>query len=92
MMSFIMPKTMKAAILTELRKPLVVTDIELPKTLQIGQVLVKVSYSGICGSQLGEIDGVKGKDNFLPQTESNIRYTSYFSLTFIETHTTSAVT
>ena len=66
MMSFIMPKTMKAAILTELRKPLVVTDIELPKTLQIGQALVKVSYSGICGSQLGEIDGVKGKDNFLP--------------------------
>jgi len=65
-MSFIMPKTMKAAILTELRKSLVVTDIELPKVLEVGQVLVKVFYSGICGSQLGEIDGVKGKDNFLP--------------------------
>ena len=23
-------------------------------------------YSGICGSQIGEINGVKGKDNFLP--------------------------
>lgn len=61
-----MPKTMKAAILTELRKPLVVTEIELPPALAVGQVLVKVHYSGICGSQLGEIDGAKGEDKFLP--------------------------
>ena len=27
---------------------------------------VKIIYSGICGSQLGEIDGVKGKDRYLP--------------------------
>lgn len=60
------PKTMKAAILVELRKPLVVADIELPQTLAPGQVLVKVHYSGICGSQLGEIDGAKGEDKFLP--------------------------
>ena len=32
----------------------------------MGQVLVKVEYSGICGSQIGEIDGVKGEDKFLP--------------------------
>ncbi|MCX7181027.1 MAG: zinc-binding dehydrogenase [Proteobacteria bacterium] len=60
------PKTMKAAILVEQRKPLVVDDIELPQTLDIGQVLVKIHYSGICGSQLGEIDGAKGEDKFLP--------------------------
>lgn len=57
---------MKAAILVEQRKPLVITEIELPQSLDVGQVLVKVHYSGICGSQLGEIDGTKGEDKFLP--------------------------
>lgn len=60
------PKTMKAAILVEQRKPLVIDEIELPQTLEVGQVLVKIHYSGICGSQLGEIDGAKGEDKFLP--------------------------
>lgn len=60
------PKTMKAAILTELNKPLTVAEIEMPETLDIGQVLVKIHYSGICGSQLGEIDGAKGEDKWLP--------------------------
>jgi len=60
------PRTMRAAILAELRKPLVVDEVELPRALDAGQVLVKVHYSGICGSQLGEIDGVKGDDPFLP--------------------------
>jgi S-(hydroxymethyl)glutathione dehydrogenase/alcohol dehydrogenase len=57
---------MRAAILTELRKPLVVDEIELPQRLDVGQVLVKIHYSGICGSQLGEIDGAKGEDKFIP--------------------------
>jgi Zn-dependent alcohol dehydrogenase len=57
---------MKAAILVEQRKPLIVDEIELPQTLDVGQVLVKIHYSGICGSQLGEIDGAKGEDKFLP--------------------------
>ena len=61
-----LPKTMKAAILVEQRKPLVIAEIELPQALDVGQVLVKVHYSGICGSQLGEIDGTKGEDKFLP--------------------------
>ena len=61
-----LPRSMKAAILTELRKPLVVAEVELPKALDVGQVLVKVYCSGICGSQLGEIDGVKGEDKYLP--------------------------
>ena len=60
------PKTTKAAILVEQHQPLVVAEVELPETLGVGQVLVKVHYSGICGSQLGEIDGVKGEDKFLP--------------------------
>ena len=62
----LIPKRMKAAILVEQHKPLVIDQVELPDTLDVGQVLVKVQYSGICGSQLGEIDGVKGVDKYLP--------------------------
>ena len=54
-----------AAILVELRKPLVLDEVEIPK-LKYGQILVKVLCSGICGSQLGEIDGAKGEDKYLP--------------------------
>ena len=54
-----------AAILFEQHKPLVVDEVELP-ALGFGQVLVEVKVSRICGSQLGEIDGVKGPDRFLP--------------------------
>ncbi|MFC1767468.1 zinc-binding dehydrogenase [Candidatus Margulisiibacteriota bacterium] len=57
---------MKAAILVEQKKPLVIAEIELPSKLEKGQVLVKVVCSGVCGSQIGEIDGVKGPDKFLP--------------------------
>lgn len=54
-----------AAILVEQRKPLALEEIEIP-ALRYGQVLVRVLCSGICGSQLGEIDGVKGPDAYLP--------------------------
>lgn len=57
---------MKAAILVEQKKPLVIADIKLPEKLEYGQVLVRVVSSGICGSQIGEIEGVKGEDKFLP--------------------------
>lgn len=60
------PKTMRAAILAELHKPLIVDDIEMPAALEVGQVLVKIGVSGICGSQIGEIDGAKGEDKYLP--------------------------
>ena len=56
----------KAAILVEQRRELVVDEVALPERLDAGQVLVKVYASGICGSQLGEIDGIKGPDRFLP--------------------------
>ena len=57
---------MKAAILVNLNEKLVVDEIGLPEEIDVGQVLVKLDFSGICGSQLGEIDGVKGEDKFLP--------------------------
>jgi S-(hydroxymethyl)glutathione dehydrogenase / alcohol dehydrogenase len=62
----IVPRHMRAAILVEQKEPLVIDDVELPQTLDYGQVLVKIFYSGICGSQIGEIDGVKGDDKYLP--------------------------
>jgi S-(hydroxymethyl)glutathione dehydrogenase / alcohol dehydrogenase len=54
-----------AAILVELKKPLTLEEIEIPP-LRFGQVLVQVHCSGICGAQVGEINGVKGPDKFLP--------------------------
>ena len=57
---------MKAAILVESKKPLIIEDITLPKSLEFGQVLVDVLYSGICGAQINEIDAAKGPDKFLP--------------------------
>ena len=57
---------MKSAILVKSRKPLIVDNIELPKNLRFGQVLVKIIYSGICGSQINEIDAKKGIDKYLP--------------------------
>ena len=59
-------KKTKAAILAYQKKPLLVEYIGMPEKLLRGQILIKLKYAGICGSQLGEVDGVKGKDNFLP--------------------------
>ncbi|MCK4722578.1 MAG: alcohol dehydrogenase catalytic domain-containing protein, partial [Dehalococcoidia bacterium] len=56
---------MKAAILVEQNAPLVVVEVEIPE-LAVGQVLVKVECSGICGKQLDEISGKRGSDPFLP--------------------------
>jgi S-(hydroxymethyl)glutathione dehydrogenase/alcohol dehydrogenase len=60
------PKIMKAAILAELNQPLIIDEVELPDCLDYGQVLVKIAFTGICGSQIGEIQGRKGPDNYLP--------------------------
>lgn len=57
---------MKAAILVAQHQHLVLDDVDLPRQLHHGQVLVRVAFSSICGSQLGEIDGVKGPDRYLP--------------------------
>ena len=56
---------MKAAILTQFNKPLLIEELKIPK-LKCGQVLVKVHSSGICGAQLNQIQGTKLKKEFLP--------------------------
>ncbi len=56
----------KAAILAKSSSPLIIDEITMPQQLEYGQVLTKILYSGICGSQLGEIDAKKGVDKFLP--------------------------
>jgi S-(hydroxymethyl)glutathione dehydrogenase/alcohol dehydrogenase len=54
-----------AAILVQNKAPLVLEEIEFPP-LKLGQVLVKIICSGICGAQINEIEGAKGPDKFLP--------------------------
>lgn len=55
----------KAAILKEINKPLEVGFVETTE-LKPGQVLVKISVSGLCGAQLQEIAGLKGNAGFVP--------------------------
>lgn len=55
----------KAAILEESGKPLVVRELSIPE-LSSGQVLVKVMFSGVCRSQLMEVSGGRGLDEWLP--------------------------
>jgi S-(hydroxymethyl)glutathione dehydrogenase/alcohol dehydrogenase len=59
-------KSAKVAILAQSRRPLVVDDISFPDELGVGQVLVKVLHTSICGAQINEIEAVKGPDKFLP--------------------------
>lgn len=56
---------MKAAILENIDKPLVVGEVGLTD-LSFGQVLVKVLVSGICGAQLQEIAGNKNNSAYVP--------------------------
>lgn len=56
---------MYAVILKELNAPLLIKKVELTE-LQVGQVLVRVLTSGLCGAQLHEIRGHKGNAKFLP--------------------------
>jgi S-(hydroxymethyl)glutathione dehydrogenase/alcohol dehydrogenase len=54
----------KAAVLRNIGGPLIIEELEIPK-LKKGQVLVKILYSGLCRSQINEIQGWKGKE-FIP--------------------------
>lgn len=57
---------MTGAVLKKTGDPLVIEEkIEIPE-LKTGQVLVKMAYSGVCRSQLMEVRGLRGEDNFLP--------------------------
>ena len=56
----------KAAVLEKTNHPLVIhSDIEIP-TLKPGQLLCKISYAGLCHSQLMEARGKRGEDKYLP--------------------------
>lgn len=57
---------MRAAVLHVLNEPLrIVSGIEVP-SLNPGQVLVRVAFSGVCHSQLMEARGKRGPDRYLP--------------------------
>lgn len=64
----VLPLRFKAAVLEELNQPFKIRELELPKHLSVGQVIVRIKFSGVCGAQLGEQAGVKGPDKFLPHT------------------------
>lgn len=55
----------KAAVLVENGRPLVIEELEAP-ALTYGQALVRIISSGVCGTQINEIDAAKGTDKFLP--------------------------
>jgi Zn-dependent alcohol dehydrogenase len=56
---------MKAVVLERINHPLAIRDVELTD-LKVGQVLIKILVSGLCGAQLHEIRGYKGNEKFLP--------------------------
>jgi S-(hydroxymethyl)glutathione dehydrogenase/alcohol dehydrogenase len=64
-MSPVAQRTMQAAILVQQRAPLVVAEVEQPE-LSVGQVLVRVCASGVCGKQVDELTGRQGPDAYLP--------------------------
>lgn len=55
----------EAALLVQTGSPLVLAEIEIPP-LRPGQVLVEISYSGACGTQVMEWRGDKGEDKWVP--------------------------
>ncbi len=56
----------KAAVLDRVRSKLkIIENISIPD-LKKGQVLVKINYTGVCRSQLYEVQGKRGKDLYLP--------------------------
>ena len=57
----------KAVVLVKTNQPLRLLELEIPK-LKPGQVMVNIAYSGVCRSQLNEVKGINGKDEYLPHT------------------------
>ena len=56
---------MRGAVLRQLNKPLSIENLEIPN-ISDGQVLVKLAYSGVCHSQIMEMEGKRGIDKWLP--------------------------
>ena len=59
-------KKFKAAVLEKNNSKLVIQDILFSGELKKGQIFVKLKYTGICGKQIDEIEGIGGKDPFMP--------------------------
>jgi Zn-dependent alcohol dehydrogenase len=59
-------RSYKAAILVAQKKKLKILKISNLQDLSPGQVEVKIISAAICGAQIGEIDGIKGPDKWLP--------------------------
>ena len=66
-----------AAILVKQNSKLIIDEITLPPSLKKGQVLVKMIYSGVCASQLGEIQGIRERINFTSSFRSRRYRKSY---------------
>lgn len=60
-----MSNYIQSFVLTKIKKPLNYFELKFP-SLQQGQVLVKILFSGICRSQIMEKNGLRGKDKWLP--------------------------
>jgi len=54
-----------AAVLVEPGRPLELMELQLP-SLKSGQVLVDVAYSGVCHTQVLEVQGLRGRDPWCP--------------------------
>ena len=54
-----------AAILSRQKRKLDIINLNIPNPPK-GYVLVKLKYSGICHTQLNEINGILGRDKYLP--------------------------
>ncbi|MBI2735145.1 MAG: alcohol dehydrogenase AdhP [Rhodospirillales bacterium] len=66
-----MPSTMKAAVVREFRKPLVIEEVPVPQPGP-GQVVVKIAATGVCHTDLHAAEGdwpVKPKPPFIPGHE-----------------------
>ena len=66
-----MARTMKAAVVREFKKPLVIDEVPVPE-VGPGQILVKIEASGVCHTDLHAADGdwpVKPSPPFIPGHE-----------------------
>lgn len=66
-----MPRTMKAAVVREFKKPLVIEEVPVPEPGP-GQILVKIAATGVCHTDLHAAEGdwpVKPSPPFIPGHE-----------------------
>tara|TARA_A100001015_G_C14468781_1_gene510857 strand:- start:236 stop:532 length:297 start_codon:yes stop_codon:yes gene_type:complete len=61
-----MNKKNSAAILNKQKNDLLIVNLDYPSHVPKDYVLVKMKFSGICHTQLNEINGILGKDRFIP--------------------------